>query len=127
MGPDEYPLMKAWKIQSDPPNKPIEMRGPSPIKPWINFIYDATATDPNEDDIRYLFNWSDGEYKYSDYVKSGEEGFTFHNWFFSGDYAIRVKAKDIYGYESEWSDPLLIHVGRNRTVNTFLGKLLLYR
>jgi hypothetical protein len=31
-----------------------------------------------------------------------------HNWTERGEYEIRVKAKDTWGNESEWSDPLVV-------------------
>ncbi|RLF44681.1 MAG: hypothetical protein DRN29_08030, partial [Thermoplasmata archaeon] len=38
--------------------------------------------------------------------KSGEKIVISHSWNRRGSYEVRVKAKDIYGRESEWSDPL---------------------
>jgi len=112
---DPYPLMKAWGMQTDPPNKPTKPYGPSQIKPGEDYIYDSTANDPNGDNIRYLFNWGDGNQGYTDYFSSGEKGFTFHSWDSNDNYEIKVKAKDIYGYESEWSDPLTITVKKSRS------------
>ncbi|MCD6108537.1 MAG: hypothetical protein J7J89_03585, partial [Thermoplasmata archaeon] len=39
---------------------------------------------------------------------SGETVEASHSWSEKGEYSIKVKAKDINGLESEWSDPLVI-------------------
>ena len=49
--------------------------------------------------------WDDND---SSYYTSGTPISTSHNWSADGTYDIRVKAKDIYGAESEWSDPLTV-------------------
>jgi hypothetical protein len=43
-----------------------------------------------------------------------------NTWEKKGEYQIRVKAKDIYGYESEWSDPLVVSMPKNIAINPFL-------
>jgi hypothetical protein len=35
-----------------------------------------------------------------------------------------VKAKDIYDYESEWSDPLSVYMPRSKNLNSFFIKFL---
>ena len=34
------------------------------------------------------------------------------------DHLIQVKAKDVYGAESEWSDPLPVSMPKNKAINT---------
>jgi hypothetical protein len=41
-----------------------------------------------------------------------------HAWNASGKYEIRVKAKDILGAESDWSDPLSVFMSKNKAINT---------
>ena len=36
---------------------------------------------------------------------SGENGYATHKWLADGNYEIKVKAKDSFGSESEWSEP----------------------
>ena len=42
--------------------------------------------------------------------RSGEMIKASHAWFRIGTYNIRVKAKDEWGAESEWSDPVEVEV-----------------
>ena len=54
--------------------------------------------------VSYFFDWGDG-------TNSGWTGFVqpripvnaSHTWMFSGNYIVKVKARDIYGAESDWS------------------------
>jgi len=34
------------------------------------------------------------------------------------EYSIRVKAKDVYDYETAWSDSFIVTMPRNRAINT---------
>jgi hypothetical protein len=51
---------------------------------------------------------------------SGEECNASGIWFEKGNYEIKVKAIDIHGAESEWSDPLAISMPKNKAINLFL-------
>jgi len=56
---------------------------------------------------------------------SGQKGSAKHTWDEQNNYFITVKAKDIYGLESDWSDPLLVSMPRNRAVmNVFFLRFL---
>ena len=57
----------------------------------------------------YYFDWGDGTNSgWIGYYQSGEPCIVSHEWSEQGIYEIKVKAKDIYGQESNWSDPLPI-------------------
>jgi len=45
---------------------------------------------------------------------SGEECNASGIWFEKGNYEIKVKAIDIHGAESEWSDPLSVSMPKTR-------------
>jgi hypothetical protein len=47
-----------------------------------------------------------------------------HNWTERGDYEVRVKAMDQYGAESDWSNPLVVSMPKNKTINDFNPWLL---
>jgi hypothetical protein len=72
--------------------------------------FSATTTDPDEDNIFYLFDWGDGTQ--SDWLgpfASGEEVVTTNSWDHEGEYEVKAKAKDTVGEESGWSFfPLLV-------------------
>ena len=89
----------------------------SPIGPAsgiarLEYTFLGNAVDPEDDTIYYMFDWGDG--KNSSWIgpyNSGYIGNSTHKWSKEGDYEVRVKAKDSYGYESDWSDPSIIHIG----------------
>ena len=91
---------------NNPPSKP-SISGPTTGKPRRSYTYTASTTDPNEDQIYYMFDWGDGTN--SGWLGPYDSGSTVsatHKWRDKGNYEIRVKARDVLGAESEWSDPL---------------------
>ena len=63
----------------------------------------AGSTDPEGDDLFYYIDWGDGSVEdWFGQYESGEEVKVSHRWDEEGTYAVRVKAKDIYGVESDW-------------------------
>jgi hypothetical protein len=72
-------------------------------------------SDPDGDKVSYLFDWDDGTYSVwiPDHL-SDELISSYHSWSEEGVYNVRVKARDIYGAESEWSDPIAISIAKNK-------------
>ena len=106
----------------DIPNKPT---GPIKGATEVEHTYNATATDPDSDQIYYKFYWGDGTF--SNWVgpyPSGTEGGASHTWTKRGNYKIKVKAKDEHDVQSEWSDPLSVSMPRNRVINNPFLKFL---
>ena len=96
---------------SNPPTKPTIPQGTRIGTIGKNYTYLTRSTDIDGDQISYLFNWGDGNE--SDWLgpyESGEECRESKVWTSRGNYEIKVKAKDIYGAESSWSDPLPIQM-----------------
>ena len=50
-----------------------------------------------------------------------EEGL---KWFEEGNYEVKVRSIDEYGAESEWSDPLIVSMPRNKAINIPILKFL---
>ena len=48
-------------------------------------------------------------------------------WDEKGDYEIKVKAKDVHGAESEWSDPLTVTMPRDKVLYQPILRLFLER
>ena len=48
---------------------------------------------------------------------SGENCEKSHRWDVEGSYNLKVKARDTYGVESEWSNTLSVSMPRNRVIN----------
>ena len=103
---------------SQPPSKPHKPSGPSSGKINIEQTYSTFTTDPENDQLYYLWDWGDGtDSGWLGPYDSGENCAASHTWKDRGNYDIKVKAKDIYGIESEWSDPLAISMAKKNGYN----------
>lgn len=79
--------------------------------PGHEYTYTVNATDPNGDNVYYLFDWGDGtNSSWLSPYESGEMAKANHTWTMKGTYVIKAKAKDDYGLEGNWSEPLTIRV-----------------
>jgi len=103
-------MIVAGNSQS-PPNKPSSPSGPTEGYVGVEYTFCTSTTDPDGDDLYYLFDWGDGTFSYwiGPYA-SGEEASASHTWTEKGIYEIRAKAKDIHGVQSPWSDPFIITI-----------------
>ena len=107
-----------------PPDTPA-VTGQENGKIGEEYEYNFSTKDADMDDILYLIDWGDetnsgwlGPYN------SGVTGSAKHTWDKKGTYQIKVKAKDVYGAESDWAT-LEVSIPRTRMLNTpFLLKLL---
>jgi len=107
-------------IDNDPPDKPNAPTGPTFCKVGTSCSYSSSATDPNGDDIYYLFDWDDGTNSGWSGPYSSEQTVSIsHIWNVKGTYQIKVKAKDEFGEESVWSDPLPISMPMNHKSSYF--------
>jgi hypothetical protein len=67
----------------------------------IEYIFTATASDPDGDMIEYYrWDWDDGNI--SDWLDTDEAS---HIYLYEDVFKIRVQVKDSYGMISEWSEP----------------------
>ena len=109
-----------------PPDKPAPPSGPKTGKINTEYKYIASTTDPDGDDLFYLFDWGDGsDSGWRGPYTSGENIETNKTWTSKGNYQIRVKAKDSTGFESEWSDPFGVSMPKNKhTINPLFHQLL---
>jgi choloylglycine hydrolase len=104
---------------NQPPVKPDPPTGNESGAPGEIIEYSIQKTsDPDGDRISYLFDWGDGAESFWLYKSRGSIKYS-HNWTEEGTYEIRVKARDQYGVESEWSDPLVISMPKNRDIEIF--------
>lgn len=99
------------KEKNKPPNIPLII-GPNYGK--IKTIYDFSIgeiTDPDEDQLYCMWDW--GDENPSDWLGPFNSGTTInesHAWNEPGIYIIRVKLKDTYGTESNWSDAFAMYI-----------------
>jgi hypothetical protein len=115
-----------WTFRTETqPDKPAKPDGPISGKSGTEYPYKTSTTDPDGDQVFYLFDWGDDTD--SDWLgpyDSGDECSSSHKWTSQGDYQIRVKAKDTKFAESDWSDPLSISMPRNRPTKTLSQRIL---
>jgi PKD repeat protein len=110
---------------NNPPNKPAKPSGKINGKTDTPYTYTTSTTDPDEDQISYLFDWGDGtDSGWVGPYDSGATGSATHTWTSKGSYEIKVKAKDTNGAESDWSDPLAVSMPKIRGVNFLLFNFL---
>ncbi len=99
-----------YQAPTNPPNSPIMPSGKNLIDIGETASYTTSATDPDSDPVRYVFDWGDGKEDQTDFYNSGESVTLDHTWNKGGTFELKVKAVDIYGSESSWSNPLTIEV-----------------
>ncbi|PNX49997.1 MAG: hypothetical protein BV456_08170 [Thermoplasmata archaeon M8B2D] len=124
----DYSTLEKIKVNgaNNPPNKPI-INGPLSGKIDTEYTYIFKATDPDGDKIQLYINWGDGNIdEWIGPYQSDEEVNISHIWTKQGKYTIKAKAKDDFGYESEWSESLIVTMPRlkqilNRPLFKFLG------
>jgi len=112
--------------ENHPPNKPSKPSGLTNGKSGVEYIYSSSTTDPDGDQVYYLWDWGDetvGEWLGP--YDSGDEETSSHVWGEEGNYEIKVKTKDINGEESDWSDPLPISMPKNKlNINSVIQEFL---
>ena len=111
--------VKIWRNNpSDPPEKPSVPNGPNRGVYNKQYSFTSSTTEPDGEIIFYLFDWDDGNYsQWLGPYSSGETVTESYSWSTIGDYEIRVRAKDVNGVQSAWSDPHLISIVANNPPN----------
>jgi hypothetical protein len=98
-----------------PPSIPITPIGPTEGLSWNSLNYETISSDPEGDDIRYGWDWNgDGIIdKWTEYYSNNVTVNTSYKWEYAGTYLVKVKAEDIYGVQSDFSDPLLVNISND--------------
>jgi len=113
--PDAYVFTAYGDIQQNtPPETPQRPSGQTSGKVGSIYLYSTVTSDVDGDSVFYLWDWGDGNF--SDWLgpfSSEETATAQHSWSVKGTYSIRVKAKDIYGDQTDWSEPLTVTMPRN--------------
>jgi hypothetical protein len=115
-----------WESDLDKhPSKPEKPNGPTEGKPEIEYTFETISTDPYGEKIYY--NWSWGNENYSDWIgpyNSGEICIASNVWLEKGNFEIKVKAKNVNGAESGWSDSLTFSTPKNKVINRSILDML---
>lgn len=105
------------------PETPEKPQGPVSGKPGRIYLYSASTTDQEGDNLYYLWDWGNGSFsEWLGPYNSGEVMTVQHAWAEEGSYQIRVKAKDSYDAETEWSEPLDVTMPVSSRFFRFLGQ-----
>jgi choloylglycine hydrolase len=111
--------------ENQPPLTPSRPDGPSSGRINRLYTFSASTTDPDDDRIFYMFDWGDGTNSgWLGPIDSGEIIQADHTWISQGTFEIRVKARDINGEISEWSEPSSTTMPRNKITNRPLLQFL---
>lgn len=113
-------LFSAGCKKNSAPNTPSKPEGRTLVGKNALNEYTTTATDPNNNEIRYIFEWGDNTLDTTaDYYASGDTATASHAWADTGTYSVKVQAQDEKGALSEdWSEELLVKVIENHPPNT---------
>ncbi|DAC72530.1 MAG TPA: hypothetical protein DSN98_04635, partial [Thermoplasmata archaeon] len=97
-----------------PPAQPSKPVGPS-LGIWnIEYSYTSSTTEPDGEQIFYLFDWGDGTNSgWIGPYSSGQTVTATHIWTVLGVFDVRVKARDIWGATSSWSETLVVTITDN--------------
>ncbi len=97
-------------VQNRPPNPPT-MTGPHCGKINTNYTFTFVGTNPEGDEYFYYIDWDDGTTSnWLGPFPSGQTITITHQWSEPGAYHIRLKAKDMMGGESDWSEIFTIYI-----------------
>jgi len=92
-------------IDNDPPNTPSKVEGPEDGKINEEQEYTTSTTDPDGDQVYYMFDWDDGTHSnWLGPYESGEQCIAKHTYTEEGEYKVKAKAKDIHGIQSKWKE-----------------------
>ncbi|VVB62218.1 Uncharacterised protein [uncultured archaeon] len=96
-----------------PPEKPNTPSGSKSINVRQNSTYTSSSHDPDNDSIRYGWDW-DGDNNVDEWTKTYLPNETLvtaiHQWRINGTFNIKLKAQDVHGAESPWSNNLTVTV-----------------
>lgn len=96
------------------------------LVPDVEYEYNIITTDPNNDDVFYFIDWGDGTFvDWFGPYESGTNTTKTHTWpRVTRMYEIKVKAKDIYGEESEWGTMKIIVISLKSSTRSFSGNFI---
>lgn len=127
---DKYGSESSWSeeylvtVTNDAPEKPSTPTGPTSGAIKQSYTYITSAIDSNAHLVQYGWDWDGDGYvdEWTGLHASGVEIQTDHTWYNEGSYSIKVKAKDEFGKESSWSDPLSVTMPKQKW--TSIGDIL---
>jgi len=106
-------------IPNSAPEIPAQPTGPTSGYVGQEYQYLSSTTDPDEDDIYYMFDWGNGEYsEWLGPYASGDDVTADYIWNDAGVYHVKAKAKDVNDFESDWSVARKVTITENQAPDT---------
>jgi hypothetical protein len=118
------PVWQFTTVENIPPGAPT-IDGPPTGKVGQSYDFIFSAVDPEGQDVFYYVEWGDGYVKDWDGPHvSGGDVIIAHTYYVQGNFTIRVKAKDVLGAESEWTEfPITMPKDKANYYSLFLSFL----
>jgi len=118
-------LIKIAPFDNHRPNKPM-IDGPAWGIPDEQYTFYSSTTDSDGDNVFYWFNWGLGQLPSGllGPYNSGETCEATHSWSWRGFFTISVKARDIYGGDSDWATFTVIMPVNQQSSNSLFLRFL---
>jgi hypothetical protein len=105
------------RIGSFPPGAPIRPTGPIRCSTGLAYTWSTKSSHPLHDSVRIQFSWGDGNIdSFGRMVVSNASFDTTHTYSLPGSYKIAARARDAAGFESPWSETLVVTVDTSSIV-----------
>jgi C1A family cysteine protease len=90
----------------NPPSTPTVLSGPDTGQAGMSYEFTTRSDDPDNNTIYYIIDWDDNSGM--ELIRphpSGQDITASHSWSVQDQatYSLRVKARDLYGFESDWT------------------------
>lgn len=83
-----------------------------------SYIYTISATDPDRDPVKFIFDWGDSTTSETGFVSSDKSISVSHIWSDTGIYWVKAKAIDSKGAAASWSKPLIVTIKQKSKPST---------
>jgi hypothetical protein len=114
-------------VENEPPTSPV-IDGPHRGVPGNEYCWSFLSTDYEGNQIKYVIDWDDGNVFETDCDSPNSTIELCHTYAEKGYYNIKAKAVDCeMGFESEWSNPQLFIVPRERVYTNRMFERLFER
>lgn len=99
------------RIGSFAPEAPILPIGPTRCSTGVANKWSTKASHPLRDSVQFQFSWGDGNIDSFGHMVANNAFFdTTHTYSMADTYTIRARARDAAGFESPWSESLVVIV-----------------
>jgi len=110
-----YTYTKPWYPSSitsmfPHPNTPSTPYGYSSGYTYTSYSYSTSTTDPDGYNVRYQFDWGDGQTTTTGYYASGATVSRSHSWSSVGWKYVKVRAQNTEGFWSPWSSRKAVYI-----------------